>query len=541
MNFKDIVYERCDYDSIKGIYEKALADIRSSEKFEDLKASIEGLNKTRVHLQTMKELASIKYSINTKDDFYMAENEYWDEYGPLYQDLDYNLYQTLLKIDYKDQIIGEYGQQFYGLMECNVKSFSKEIIGLLQEENKLMSEYTALLASAKIDFDGRICNLSDMNLYMESLNDKIREEAIRAHTHFFEENEARFDQIFDRLVKIRHQMALKMGYKSFVDLGYYRMQRTDYNRDMVANLRKNVLVKYGKKAQDLYDDQAKRIGRDKIDYFCEKIEFLDGNAEPQGGSEEIFEAGRAMYSSLSEETKEFFEFLLSRGLFDVEARENKAMGGYCTVLPEYRMPFIFANFNGTVDDIDVLTHEAGHAFQMYMSRHINMPELIFPTLDSCEIHSMSMEFFTYPWMDLFFGQDVEKYKTYHYGSAIKFLPYGCLVDHFQHEIYENPDMTPEQRKETWSRLEKNYLPYRDYGDLEILNRGGYWYRQGHIFKDPFYYIDYVLAQICALNFYEKMQEDFDIAWNDYLKICKLGGKYSFFNLVKAGNLPNPFN
>ncbi len=375
MNFKDIVYERCDYDSIKSIYEKALADIRSSEKFEDLKASIEGLNKTRVHLQTMKELASIKYSINTRDDFYMAENEYWDEYGPLYQDLDYNLYQTLLKIDYKDQIIGEYGQQFYGLMECNVKSFSKEIIGLLQEENKLMSEYTALLASAKIDFDGRICNLSDMNLYMESLNDKIREEAIRAHTHFFEENEARFDQIFDRLVKIRHQMALKMGYKSFVDLGYYRMQRTDYNRDMVANLRKNVLVKYGKKAQDLYDDQAKRIGRDKIDYFCEKIEFLDGNAEPQGGSEEIFEAGRAMYSSLSEETKEFFEFLLSRGLFDVEARENKAMGGYCTVLPEYRMPFIFANFNGTVDDIDVLTHEAGHAFQMYMSRHINMPEL----------------------------------------------------------------------------------------------------------------------------------------------------------------------
>lgn len=541
MNFKDIVYERCDYDSIKGIYEKALADIRSSEKFEDLKASIEGLNKTRVHLQTMKELASIKYSINTKDDFYMAENEYWDEYGPLYQDLDYNLYQTLLKIDYKDQIIGEYGQQFYGLMECNVKSFSKEIIGLLQEENKLMSEYTALLASAKIDFDGRICNLSDMNLYMESLDDKVREEAIRAHTHFFEENEARFDQIFDRLVKIRHQMALKMGYKSFVDLGYYRMQRTDYNRDMVANLRENVLVKYGKKAQDLYDDQAKRIGRDKIDYFCEKIEFLDGNAEPQGGSEEIFEAGRSMYSSLSEETKEFFEFLLSRGLFDVEARENKAMGGYCTVLPEYRMPFIFANFNGTVDDIDVLTHEAGHAFQMYMSRHINMPELIFPTLDSCEIHSMSMEFFTYPWMDFFFGQDVEKYKTYHYGAAIKFLPYGCLVDHFQHEIYENPDMTPEQRKETWSRLEKNYLPYRDYGDLEILNRGGYWYRQGHIFKDPFYYIDYVLAQICALNFYEKMQEDFDIAWNDYLKICKLGGKYSFFDLVKAGNLPNPFN
>ncbi|WP_314049831.1 M3 family oligoendopeptidase [Peptostreptococcus stomatis] len=541
MNFNDINYERIDYNRVKDIYEKALTDIRSSKNFDEVKSTIESLNKTRVHLQTMKEVASIKYSINTKDDYFVGENQYWDEYGPLYQDLDYELYQTLLSIGFKDQMIEEYGRQFYSLMECQVKSFSKDIIDLLQEENRLMSDYTGLLASAKIDFAGRVCNLSDMNFYMESLDDRVREEAIRAHTGFFEENEDRFDQLFDSLVNIRHQMALKMGYKSFIDLGYYRMQRTDYNRDMVANLRENVLAKYSKKVHALYEAQAQRIGRDKIDYFCERIEFLDGNAEPKGDSKEIFEAGRAMYSSLSKETQEFFDFLFSKGLFDVEARENKAMGGYCTVLPEYKMPFIFANFNGTVDDIDVLTHEAGHAFQMYMSRHIDMPELIFPTLDSCEIHSMSMEFFTYPWMDLFFGQDVEKYKTYHYGSAIKFLPYGCLVDHFQHEIYENPDMSPDQRKATWLRLENKYLPYRDYGDLDILNRGGYWFRQGHIYKDPFYYIDYVLAQICALNFYEKMQDDYDIAWNDYLKICRLGGRYSFFDLVKIANLPNPFN
>nr|WP_297396645.1 M3 family oligoendopeptidase [uncultured Peptostreptococcus sp.] len=541
MNFNNIKYERIDYDSVKKVYEEANSKIRSSTDFEEIKSIISSLNKTRVHLQTMKEVAAIKYSINTKDDYYVEENKYWDEYGPLYQDLDYNFYQTLLLIDFKDEIIEEYGQQFYSLMVCQVKSFSKDIIGLLQEENRLMSDYTALLASAKIDFDGRVCNLSDMNYYMESLDDSVREDAIRAHTGFFEENEEHFDNIFDGLVKIRHQMALKMGYDSFVDIGYYRMQRTDYDRHMVADLRERVLDTYGPKAQALYHDQAKRIGRDKIDYLCEKVEFPDGNAQPKADASQIFESGRRMYSSLSKETKEFFDFLTSNDLFDVEARENKAMGGYCTVLPEYKMPFIFANFNGTVDDIDVLTHEAGHAFQMYMSRHIEMPELIFPTLDSCEIHSMSMEFFTYPWMDLFFGDDVEKYKTYHYASAVKFLPYGCLVDHFQHEIYKNPDMSPAQRKSTWRKLEKKYLPYRDYRDLDILNRGGYWFRQGHIFKDPFYYIDYVLAQLCALNFYKKMQEDYKLAWEDYIKICKLGGKYSFLNLVKVANIDNPFN
>lgn len=541
MNFNDIKYERIDYNCVEKIYKKILERIELSKDFEEIKNSIKELNKTRVHTQTMREFATIKYSINTKDKYYIEENAYWDKYGPLYQNLDYNLYKLLLSIDFKEELINEYGQQFYNLMEANVKSFSKSIIGLLQEENTLMSEYTSLLASAKIKFNGRVCNLSDINYYIESLDDGVREAAIRAQTSFFEEDEEKFDSIFDKLVKIRNQMAAEMGYESFVELGYYRMQRTDYDKYMVANLRENVLKKYREKIANIYDDQALRIGRKKIDYFTERVEFLDGNAQVRVDSRQIFEAGKKMYSAMSKETEEFFEFLISRGLFDVQARKNKAMGGYCTVLPEYKMPFIFANFNGTIDDIDVLTHEAGHAFQMYMSRHIDMPELIFPTLDSCEIHSMSMEFFTYPWMDLFFGEDADKYKTYHYTSAIKFLPYGCLVDHFQHEVYERPNMSPCERKKLWRRLEKKYLPHRDYKDLDLLNRGGFWFRQGHIYKDPFYYIDYVLAQICALNFYEKMVKDYGQAWNDYLKICKLGGKYSFFNLVEEANLENPFN
>lgn len=541
MDFNQIKYERINYNEYKEIYRDILSKMDRAESFDKYIDLLNKINNMRNRLETMKTLAQIKFSIDTTDDFYSAENDYWDELGPMFSDLDMDLYKNILDSSYVDQLETKYGRQYIDLIRCSVKSFSKDIIGLLQEENKLMSEYTQLLASASIDFEGKKRNLSDMSIFMSDNDRDIRKSAIRAHTKFFEDNEDKFDSIFDSLVKLRDSMAKKLGYKNFVELGYYRMSRTVYNSDMVAKLRQNVKNKYLPIIEDLNKEQAKRIGLDKITYYDEKLEFLDGNAKLVGDGEYIIEKGEDMYKNMSGETEEFYKFLIDNNLFDVAARENKAMGGYCTILPDYREPFIFGNFNGTVDDIDVLTHEAGHAFQMYMSRDIPVPELVFPTLDSCEIHSMSMEFLTYPWMEMFFGDDTEKYKKYHHDSAIKFLPYGCLVDHFQHLVYENPNMSVDERKSAWRELERDYLPGRDYEDLDLLNRGGYWFRQGHIYKDPFYYIDYVLAQLCALDFYELMNKDYKKAWEKYLSICSIGGKYSFIDMVNIAGISNPFN
>ena len=247
-----------------------------------------------------------------------------------------------------------------------------------------------------------------------------------------------------------------------------------------------------------------------------------------------------MYAELSKDTKEFFEFMLENELMDLVNKPNKGAGGYCAYIPKYKSPFIFSNFNQTADDIDVLTHEAGHAFQLYMSRNIEMPEINFPTLDSCEIHSMSMEFITYPWMELFFKEDSDKYKFAHMSNAIKFIPYGIVVDEFQHVIYENPELSKDERKKVWRQIESKYLPHKDYENNEFLERGCWWFKQGHIFKNPFYYIDYTLAQICALQFFEKTMNDNANAWNDYLNICKVGGTKSFLEIINIGNLKSPF-
>ena len=247
-----------------------------------------------------------------------------------------------------------------------------------------------------------------------------------------------------------------------------------------------------------------------------------------------------MYTDLSPETKEFFNFMRDNELMDLVNKEGKSTGGYCSFIGKYKAPYIFSNFNGTSGDIDVLTHEAGHAFQVYSSRNIGLDEYNWPTYEACEIHSMSMEFFTYPWMDLFFEHETDKYKFAHLASAIKFLPYGVAVDEFQHFVYENPTITSKERNEAWRKIERKYLPHIDYGDNLFLKNGGFWQKQSHIFSSPFYYIDYTLAQVCAFQFWKKDQENHTSAWNDYINLCQAGGSQSFLNLVKLANLMSPF-
>ena len=540
MKFNEYKYERPNYEEVKKIFLELVEKINIANSYEDQHEYIMELNNLRKHIETMSTLASIRNSINTADEFYDKEKDYWDEYGPLYMELNTDFYKAIVNSKFKEDIKKDYSEQFYKICENALKSFSTEIIGDLQEENKLMSKYTKLLASAKISYKGEELNLPGLYKYMLSDDRSIREESSKLYYNYFADNEDEFDNIYDELVKIRHNMAVKLGFNNFVELGYIRMDRTDYTPNMVDNLRKQVLEYIVPLCNELYEKQRKRLKLDKLTYVDENIEFLDGNAEIKGNSKYIIENGIKMYNELSKETKEFFDFMLGKDLMDLETKHNKSAGGYCTFIPDYKAPFIFSNFNGTSEDMDVLTHEAGHAFQLFMSRDIEMQEISFPTLDSCEIHSMSMEFITYPWMELFFKEDTDKYKFAHLCSAIKFLPYGVIVDEFQHIIYGNPNMTKDERKKVWRDLEKKYLPHRDYEDNEILEKGCWWFKQGHIFKDPFYYIDYVLAQICAFQFLKKMNEDREIGWEDYLRICKVGGTESFLQIVNTGNLISPF-
>lgn len=488
----------------------------------------------------MSQLVYIRNSINTADEFYDTEKDYMDMTSPKFYGLRIEFYKQLLNSRFKEELTDKIHPQLITLAEMEIKTFSDEAIPLMQEENKLISEYDKLISSAKIEYDGKLLNLSQMQPYMESKDRRIRKEAHEKSSNFFKENETKFDLIYDKLVKIRHQIALKLGFNNFIELAYLRNGRSDYNSTDVRNFREHVLKYIVPITNELRERQAKRIGVDEFKYYDIPLNFISGNPTPKGNKDWIMERTKKMYEELSPETHEFINIMIDRELFDLETKPNKQAGGYCTFLHDYKSPFIFANFNGTQDDVTVVTHEAGHAFQTYQSRHFDAPEYSFPTSEAAEIHSMSMEFITWPWMELFFGKDIEKFKFFHLADSLCFIPYGVTVDEFQHIVYEYPDMTPDERKKAWRDIEKKYTPYKNYDDNEFLNKGTFWFKQGHIFSSPFYYIDYTLAQICSYQFWLRFNENRKEAWEDYLKICKIGGSQSFLEILKAGNLESPF-
>ena len=540
MKFKDYSYTRPNIEEFKLEFLTSLEKFTHASNFGELDESFVEINRLRGEFDSMYQIVSIRQTIDTTDSYYEKEQEYFDENMPIYQGLISDFYRALVGSKFRDELEGKWGRQLFQIAELTLKTFKPEIIEDLQQENKLTTEYTKLIASAKILFEGEERNLPGLGPFLQSTDRELRKKASEAKYSFFIEQEEKLDGIYDNLVKVRTRMAQKLGYANYVELGYARMLRSDYNSEMVADFRRQVEEQIVPVATKLRERQRRRLRLDKLLYYDEKFSFLTGNAQPQGDPEWILENGQRMYRELSLETDEFFTFMVQNELMDLVTKKGKAGGGYCTYISKYQAPFIFSNFNGTSGDVDVLTHEAGHAFQVYTSRNYTLPEYQWPTYESCEIHSMSMEFFAWPWMELFFKEAADKYRFNHLSEALLFIPYGVSVDEFQHFVYEHPEATPAERKSAWRLIEKKYLPHRNYEDNEYLERGGFWHQQGHIFGSPFYYIDYTLAQICAFQFWKRSREEKERAWQDYLGLCQVGGSLSFIELVKHAHLISPF-
>jgi M3 family oligoendopeptidase len=541
IKFNEIPYEQPNLEKVTENFETLLKQFEAANTFEEQNKILDRINSLRSEFETQASLVYIRHTIDTTDKFYEEQQNYFDKNTPAFIGLVTKLYEALTKSKFRSELEKVWGNQLFNLADAALKTFQPQIIEDLQKENELSSEYTKLIASAKIEFEGTELNLSGLIPFEQSTEREVRKKASAAKYGFLAANAEKLDGIYDGLVKTRTNIAKKLGYKNFVGLAYDRLSRTDYNAEMAAFYRSTILEHVVPLATKLREKQAKRLGLEKLKFYDESLLFPTGNAKPKGSPEWIIENGKKMYQELSNETNEFFNFMTENELLDLVNKKGKAGGGYCSFLSKYKAPFIFSNFNGTSGDIDVLTHEAGHAFQGYSSRNFEIPEYHWPTMEAAEIHSMSMEFFTWPWMELFFQNETDKYKYAHLASAILFLPYGVSVDEFQHWVYENPDATPKERNAQWSKIEKKYLPHRDYDGNEYLEGGAFWQKQAHIFNNAFYYIDYTLAQVCALQFWNRSQTKDANAWNDYLTLCKAGGSRPFLELVKLANLKSPFD
>ena len=540
MKFKEMPYERVDFEQVEKDMRALMEEFDSAADGKEQFAVHEKYYELTDRVRTQMTIAKIRYDGDTADEFYSRENDYYNEKKPIYCNLVLEYEKRLSASPFRDFLEEKIGPVAFKNLDLARRSMDEKLIPLMQEANALATEYSKLIAGARIDFDGRELNLSLLRPYLVHSDRNIRAEAYRKQSEFFTANGDRLDEIYDSLVKNRTAQAKMMGYENYLELGYLRMQRNCYGPGDVEAFRRQVKEDFVPFAEKLHDRRRERLGLEKLSYMDEGVYYPGGNPAPWGTPQEILAAGQKMYGELSPETREFYDFMMENELFDVFGRKSKRAGGYMTYMPVYNSPFVFANFNGTSGDVDVITHECGHAFQGYLSGKDPIREHSDITMETAEIHSMSMEFFACQWMPLFFGEEAGKYTRMHLEDSAIFIPYGCMVDEFQHIEYENPDMTPSERHGAWLALEKEYRPHRDYSGNEFFEKGGFWQKQQHIYVSPFYYIDYSLAQTCALQYKVWMDEDFQGAWESYLKLCRLSASDFFTNMLDQVGLMSPF-
>lgn len=539
--FSQIKYVRPDTEAVKSGMLAALKKMKNAADYAEAKAAFFERQEIINDFQTANVIASIRNTMNTTDEFYADEIKYFNATAPQLAVIEKQFNEALLVSKFKADFDSEFGPQLIKLVGAEIKTQDESIVNELVREADLGTEYSKTAASCKTMFNGEECNFYGLLKHMLATDRDTRKAALKAWADLYEGVAPQLDAQYNELVKLRCAMAQKLGFNSYIDYIYLARHRFDYTAKDIADFRENVRKYIVPAAQKLYDKQAKRLGIDKVKYYDEQLVFPEGNADPIGDKDYLVKSAQQMYRELSPQTGEFFDFMVKHELFDLETRPGKHLGGYCTSLTKYKAPFIFSNFNGTSADVDVLTHEAGHAFMDYTSAKTQqIDEYMWSTSEVNEIHSMSMEFFAYPWMNKFFGENEDKYLYAHLADCLTVVPYLVSVDEFQHRVFEKPDMTAMERRGVWKEIEQKYLPWRDYDGNEFLDGGGFWMQKQHVFLYPFYYVDYALAQLCAFQFLIKMRADRGAAWNDYYRLCQAGGSLGYFDLLKYANLDNPF-
>jgi M3 family oligoendopeptidase len=542
MKFSDMLYTRPDLDQQISQMKDLIAQLQAADSYPKAKAAFLQWETLQKHIETQRTLAEVRHTIDTRDEFYDTEMKFWNGAVPQLETYNQEWTKALLNTQFRQDFAGEYGDLMFVNAEIKLKTFSKELVPMLQEENDLTQAYEKLLASAQIPFEGGVYTISQMSPFKNDRSDARRLAAWKAEGQWYKDNQAALDDIYDKLVHLRDQMGRTLGYQGYTTLGYYRMGRNCYTKADVEKFRTAVVKYLVPVADSIYRTQAQRLGKEYPMSFSDNaLEFRSGNPKPAGDPADIVAHAKQFYDELSPETSAFFRTMLDGELMDLLSTEGKAGGGYCTSIPDYGVPFIFANFNGTQHDVEVVTHEAGHAFAAYQNRDRVPMETVWPSLEGCEVHSMSMEFFSWPWAEGFFGKDTRKFYYSHLSGALTFIPYGTMVDHFQHIVYEKPDLTPKERHGVWKELLGIYMPWMKLdGDIPFYGEGEGWQRQHHIYSSPFYYIDYCLAQTVALQFWAMLQADRKNAWEHYMAYTNQGGSKVFTELLKNAGLDSPF-
>jgi M3 family oligoendopeptidase len=538
--FADITASPPHFEEVQAEYDEIGSALDTANGIEEATQAFARWDALRRAFATWSSLTELQFQRYTTNPEYKTAVDLHNALRPKITGLDVAMKRRFLAHPLRAELERRLGEYVFARWETDVTAYDPVIEPFAVQESTLTDEYTALIASAKVGFRGEQLNLAVLGKYAEDPDRETRRDAQIAKWSFFAQHGDEIDRIFDKLVHVRTEMAREMDFHNFTELAYRRLTRTDYGPAEVARWREEIVREIVPLAQRIVERQAKELGIDRVMLWDEKVYSRAGAPKPPQRYDDMLGCARDAFNAMNPSLGSFARMMMERELIDLQSRDGKANAGFCTSFPAYGLPYVFANFNGSTHDVNVLLHEFGHAFQCYQSREIPISDCLWPTFEACEIHSMSMEFFTWPQLERFFGDEAQRYRLEHLQSSLTVLPYAAAIDHFQHLVYEHPEATPEERHGFWRQLEATYMPWRSYDGLEYPERGAFWQHQRHVFIVPFYYIDYTLAMCCALQFWARSLDDYDRALKDYIDLCKRGGTMPFQSLVRSAGLQSPF-
>lgn len=539
--FSDLQYKETDYQSLARI----ILDLTEKAKKADSPSSLEEVLK--IYDTEMGEvgynytLSYIHSSLDSSDSFWQEALQKESKGNAMLDTTP--LLKAILENKYFSSLEEKYGPVLRDKLNKSISTGSKAQ-NERAEEGDLVSKYQREKAMVRINYIGK--NLSEGEV-IPLFESPIREERIqsrKAVAKAFLEKKELFGSMLERLVSLRDTIAKENGfsnYLEYMDINYSRIGYGEKEMDAFVSEVKEYVVPV---LSHIFEETRKRLGLEEMTVADISLMFVDGNAKPSGGADVLKEAAKKMYKALSPEMEAFFTGMLDSHSIDVDFSPNKVSGmGFCTDLKKGMYPFVFGNLDGTSWDVTVFTHEVGHAWQSYASdQNLDLTLFREMPLDAVEIPSKTMELFSYPFAEEFFGKDGDKFRFAHFRNAVKEIVAYTSVHELNTWIYTHVGASFDEINEKWMEIQSSYYPNVSYGEMEEEEKkGASLLRNMGIFMFPRYLISYVFSEMCAIDLFMEYLKDKDKALDSYNRLCRVGGSKSYPEILSAAGLEPSYN
>ena len=516
-----IIKEQEVKDLIKKIKQKTNQLSKTTNPKKIIKL-INEISKIRNHYLTIYWVSYIGYLKNIKDKNYLTSEAIIAKYDGDYNNSIYKMYDVIDSIENKKFLIEKYGNRFLNIAN-NQKQLLSSKENLYQKEKELRKLYRKILNSPQIAFNGKKISLIKLSNYQQSENKKIRKEAYDKKYDALLSISNELYQVFTELIKIRTKIAQSCNFSNYVDYSYIKMNRIDYTKKELIDFKTSIIKYFVPLNEKLKRYQAKRLEEKTLSYYNELIQFKDGNAKTSNELTDILLKLTEILQEINPQYASIFQDMLEKGMIDLAEHENKSSGGITTYLPDYKYPIFIKRYTNNSSNFITLTHEVGHALQLYYNKEKSLHENRWPTFDICEIHSITMELLVSNYIEKIYAKDVNKHRLTHFTNIINTIIKTAAIDDFQTEIYSTNSA---DFNEIWKRIYKKYYPTNDY-NLTYYKKGIMWQADINRIDEPFYGIDYALATIYALSFYQNYKHNEEKTVKQFTNFLIEGGEISF--------------